>query len=97
MGVVGDKGGAFEHLLHHRVAALHDGESVGVVHLGHAVAIGGGHGGQRHQYVHLGHGGGSGLNPVHLLAHQLLELAEELILQGGDLVLGGEDGVLQLL
>ena len=72
VGVVGDEGGPIQHLLHHRVAALHNGEGVGIVHLGHTVVVGGGHRGEGLEYVHLGQGGGGPLNAVHLSADGFL-------------------------
>jgi len=97
MGVVRDKQRPFQHLFHHGMATLGDGDGGGVVHLGHTVVVRGGHGGQRVQRVHLSHGGGAGLNGVHPGADLLAQLAEKLIFQGRHLVLSGQNGVLQLL
>ena len=97
MGVVGDEQTAPEHLFHHGVAALVDLDDVGAVHQGHTVIVGRGHRGQGVEHVHLGRRGGGALDGGHLGAHPLPDLAEQLILQGHHLVLGGQDGVLQLL
>ena len=72
VGIVGDKEGIFQHLFHHGVAALHNGQRVGGVHLRHTVAVGGGHSSEGVEHVHLGHGGGGLLHPVDLGAHGLL-------------------------
>ena len=76
---------------------LGDLEHRGVIHQGHAVAIGGGHGGEGGEHVHLGHRRRGGLDLCHVGAHGVFQFTEQLVLQGGDLVLGGENGVLQLL
>ena len=85
-----------EHLLHHRVAALHNFQAVGLVHLGAAVAVFGGHVGEGGEHVHLGGGSGGVLDGPHQGGRLLPHLAEELELQGADPVLGGEDLVLQV-
>ena len=96
-GVVGDEEGVGEHLLYHRVAAAVDLDDPGLVHLRAAVAVPDSDFREGAEGVQLRHGGGAGLDAGGLGGHLLAELGEELILQGGGPVGGGEDGVLQFL
>ena len=96
-GVVGDEHLPPEHQLHHRVAASLDLNPAGVIHLGpHIVPVHRqgreaaedvGHGHHRSRRLHLGRVG----------RQILLQALVCLVLQRHHLVLGGEDGLLQLL
>ena len=97
VGVVGDKEAVLQHLLHHRVAALGDLQFVRVVHQGHAVVVLRRHQGEGRQHVGLGHGPGDLLDLGGLGGGLVPDLTEELVLQGHNPVLGGEDGVLHVL
>ena len=65
MGVVGDEELPLPGLFHHGVAALGDVDDIAEVHLGHTVAVLGGHPGEGAQHVHLGRGGGGALDVGH--------------------------------
>ena len=97
VGVVGDKHGVFQHLLHHRVPPLRDAQDRGAVHQRHTVLVGRRHHGKGGEHIHLGHRRRGGLDLGHMGADLLSQLHEQLVLQGYHLVLGREDGVLQLL
>ncbi len=64
---------------------------------GHAVVVLRRHQGEGRQHVGLGHGPGDLLDLGGLGGGLVPDLTEELVLQGHNPVLGGEDGVLQFL
>ena len=89
IGVVGDKQRVLQHPLHHRMAALPDVDGAAAVHRRADVAV-------RHrrrreggQHVQAGHPPGHVLHLPHPLGGRLPQLAEQLVLQGGDPALGG--------
>ena len=79
------------------MAALGDLDPVGQVHHGHTVVVLRRHGGEGGEDVHLGRRCGGGLDLGPPGGGLVPDVAEELVLQGGDPLLGGEDGVLHLL
>ena len=78
------------------MTALVDLQDPGLIHGGAAVVIPHRHGGQRHQGVHLRHGGGGPLDPAAVVGDGLPQGGEQLVLQGHHPVRGGEDLMLQV-
>ena len=80
-GIIGYKQAAFQHLLHHRVTALGDGQLVTVVHDGTAVVVFRCHLRQRREHIQLGHRIGRALDAVQLSADTFQQFAEQAVLQ----------------
>ena len=96
VGVVGHKEGVFQGMLHHRVAALLDVNDPALIHHRAAVVPLHRHRGKGEEHVQLGYAARRPLHLPHPGGHCVPQLAEQLILQGGDAGLGGENLVLQV-
>ena len=90
-GVVGDKETVPQHGLHHRMAAIGDGDFRSQADLRAAVATLNGHVGQRAEGIRGGHGSGGLLHGGGLTGKVLPELLEDLVFQGCQPVFGGEN------
>ena len=97
VGVVGHEKGVFQGVLHHRVAALLNVNDPALVHHRAAVVALHRHRGKGEEHVQLGHAACGPLYLPHPGGHRVPQLAEQLVLQGGDAGLGGENLVLQVL
>ena len=96
-GVVGDEQGVRAHLLHHRVAAGLYLDDAGLVHAGAAVVVLHRHGGKGAKRIQLGDKGRGQLHTGDGLRQPGAQGGEQLVLQRGVPVLGGEHVVLQIL
>ena len=79
------------------MASVLDDDFAGQVHFGAAVVVVDGHMGQIGQHIGGGHGARRQPHPVGLSRQPLPDLVEQFIFQGGNAVLGRENGVFQFL
>ena len=96
-GVVGDEQGVGAHFLHHRMAAALNFNNAGLVHRGTAVVVFHRHGGKGAKRIQLGDKGRRQLDAGDGRRQPGAQGGEQLVLQRGVAVLGGEDIVLQIL
>ena len=96
-GIIGHEQAALEHLFHHGVAALGDGQLVAVIHHGAAVVVLCRHLRQGRQHIQLCHGVGRALDAVQLGADALQQLVEQAALQRDQPLVCAQDLAFQLL
>ena len=87
-GIIGYKHAAFQHLLHHRVAALHDGQLVALIHSGAAVVVFRSHLRQRSQHIQLSNGVSGALDAVQLGTDALQQLVKQAARQRDEPLVG---------
>ena len=92
-GIVGHEQAALEHLLDHRMTALHNGQLIAVVHNRAAVVV---LGRQRRQHIQLGDGIGRPLDAVQLGADGLQQLGKKAVFQRDEALMRTEDLAFQL-
>ena len=96
-GIVGHEHTALEHLLHHRVTSLGDGQHIAVIHHGAAVVIFRSDLRQRSQYIQLGNGVGGALDTVQLGTDALQQFVKQAALQRDEPLVCAKDLAFQLL
>ena len=96
-GIVGHEHTALEHLLHHRVTSLGDGQHIAVVHHGAAVVVFRCNLRQRRQHIQLGNGVGGALDTVQLGTDALQKFVKQAALQRDEPLVCAKNFAFQLL
>ena len=96
-GIVWHEHTALEHLLHHRVTPLGDGQHIAVVHHGAAVVVFRSHLRQRSQHIQLGNGVGGALDTIQLCTDAFQQFVKQAAFQRDEPLVCAKDLAFQLL
>ena len=96
-GIVGHEHAALEHLLHHRVTSLGDGQHIAVVHHGAAVVVFRSDLRQRSQYIQLSNGVGGALDAVQLCTDAFQQFVKQAAFQRDEPLVRTKNFAFQLL
>ena len=96
-GIVGHEHAALEHLLHHGVTSLGDGQHIAVVHHGAAVVVFRSDLRQRRQYIQLGNGIGGALDTIQLGTDAFQQFVKQAAFQRDKTLVCAKDLAFQLL
>ena len=96
-GIVGHEHTALEHLLHHRVTSLGDGQHIAVIHHGAAVVVFRSDLRQRSQYIQLSNGIGGALDTIQLCTDAFQQFVKQAAFQRDEPLVCAKDLAFQLL